>query len=312
MPPYVESVLTVACIYSLVALGLQFTLASGQFSVMHAALMGAGGYAAGIMSVEFHQPFIVALLAGAMAGGGLGAIVAVLLRRTSGLLLGIVTVALGESMSLVAENMEPLGRSQGYTGIPLVTNLWSAALALVAGAGIVLWINRTRVGSAILAVGKDETVASSLGISVLRIRAVGFGVGGALAGLGGALLAHNNGLIEPGDFAFSAEPLFFVFVIVGGISSPLGAIIGTFLMWWLQEALRFGGQGQLLFLSQSDRYWILGLILIVTIIVRPDGLVRRRPTRYPSRMLDQSHSRRELHDDYKPSPPRASHTPRVG
>jgi branched-chain amino acid transport system permease protein len=281
--PYVESVLVVACIYSLVAVGLQITISSGQFSVMHAALMGAGGYASGIASVHFDLPFGLALVSGALVAGLIGIIVSVILRRTSGLLLGTVTVALGQSMSLIAENLGPLGEAQGYTGIPLRTNLWWASSALAVGLAVVVGIRRTRVGNAILAVGKDETVARSLGISVERVRAVGFGVGGALAGLGGGLLAHNNGLIDPGNLAFSAEPLFFIFLIVGGVGTPWGAVVGTFAIWWLQEALRFGQEGHFLFLSQADRYWVLGLILIVAIVLRPDGALPRRALRYPGR-----------------------------
>src|SRR5579859_5115494 len=166
---------------------------------MHAALMGAGGYAAGIASVRFQLPFVLALVVGAAVAGLIGVVVSVILRRTAGLLLGTVTVALGQSMSLIAQNVGPLGESQGYTGIPLRTNLWWAGAALAVGLAVVVGIRRMRIGNAILAVGKDETVARSLGISVPRIRAVGFGVGGALAGLGGALLAHNNGLIDPGN-----------------------------------------------------------------------------------------------------------------
>jgi branched-chain amino acid transport system permease protein len=285
VPPYIESVLTVICIYSLVTVGLQITVASGQFSVMHAALMGAGGYAAGIFSVQFHAPFVVALAVGPVVGGVLGVVVSIVLRRTTGLLLGTVTVALGQSMALIAQNTTALGASQGYTGVPLETSLPWAATALAVGLGAVLLIGRGRIGYAILAVGKDETVARSLGISVERVRAIAFGIGGALAGLGGGLLAHNNGLIEPSNLAFSAEPLFFAFLIVGGLGSPWGAVLGTFVMWWLQELLRFGQSGQFLFLSQADRYWVLGLILIVVVVLRPDGLVRRRATTYPRRQL---------------------------
>jgi branched-chain amino acid transport system permease protein len=274
-------VLTVICIYSLVTLGLQITIASGQFSVMHAALMGIGGYAAGIASVQYQLPFAASLLAGVLAAGIVGVVVSIILRRTSGLLLGTVTVALGESMALTAQNTVALGASQGYTGIPLDTTLPWAVGALAVGLGVVLLIGRSRIGYAILAVGKDETVARSLGISVEWVRAVGFGVGGALAGLGGGLLAHNNGLIEPSNLAFSSEPLFFIFLIVGGLGTPWGAVLGTFLMWWLQELLRFGQNGQLLFLSQADRYWVLGLILIVMVVLRPDGLLNRRPASYP-------------------------------
>ena len=102
-----------------------------------------------------------------------------------------------------------------------------------------LALRRSRVGLAMLALGQDETVARSLGISLLGTRLWGFAAGGALAGLGGALIAHNNGIVEPKDLSFASEPLFFIFLMMGGLSTPWGAVAGAFGVWWLQELLRF-------------------------------------------------------------------------
>jgi branched-chain amino acid transport system permease protein len=280
MTAYMQTVFTVALAYACVTLGLSVTLTSGQFSVAHAALMGIGGYASGIASIETGVPFPVALLIGAIAGAVSGLAFAFVLQRTSGMLLGTVTIAMGQAISLIVTNIGYLGRSQGYSGIPLKTSLiwsaFSAALALIA----TLLLRRSRAGWEMLAVGKDETVAQSLGISVLRIRLLGFGFGGLLAGLGGALLAHNNGIMEPKDLAFGAEPLFFIFLFVGGLTTPWGAFLGTLGMWWFQELLRFGDSGTFLFLDQQDRYWILGLVLVVVVLTRPSGLLTRRPERW--------------------------------
>jgi branched-chain amino acid transport system permease protein len=286
MGPYLQSVLVLAFTYSIVTLGLWVTLSSGQFSVAHAALMGLGGYAGGIASVRFGAPFPVALVAGFGVGGLVGAALTLVLARTSGILLGTVTIAIGQAIALIVRNTDALGGSQGYSGIPLRTDLaWAAGCALVALAAV-LALRRSRVGLAMLAAERDETVAKSLGVSILAVRLWGFAFGGALAGLGGVLLAHNNGIIEPKELSFASEPLFFIFLMVGGVSTPWGAFAGAIGVWWVQELLRFGSTGTFLFLDRDDRYWILGLLLVAVVLTRPRGGLVRRPLRRPGVVPD--------------------------
>jgi branched-chain amino acid transport system permease protein len=209
--PYVDSVLVVACAYACVTLGLQLTLASGQFSVAHAALMGLGAYAGGIATKAWHWPFLTSLALGLAVGAFFGAVLAIMLQRTSGVLLGTVTIAVGQSAAIIMRNTTEVfgvktGGSQGLAGIPTKTTLWWAAGGLLFALGIALSIRRSRVGMAMLALGKDETVARSLGVWQLSIRLWGFAGGGALAGLGGVLIAHNNGIIEPANLSFANEP----------------------------------------------------------------------------------------------------------
>lgn len=283
---YIDSVLIVAFSYAVVTVGLQITLASGQFSVAHAALMGLGGYAGGIATVKWHVPFVEALMVGTVVAGAIGAAMAVALMRTSGVLLGTVTIAAGQTASIVLTNVTSIAGvatngSQGLS-VPLRTTLpWAfgcTVLALTAA----LILRRSQPGYAMLAMGCDETVARSLGQSLVASRLWGFGVGGALAGLGGVLLAHNNGVIEPSNLSFSAEPLFFIFLVVGGRTTPWGAALGAVGVWWLQELLRFpwSATNHLAFLSQEDRYWILGLVLVLVVLYRPQGMVARRRIHY--------------------------------
>jgi branched-chain amino acid transport system permease protein len=285
--PYVDSVFVVACCYALVTLGLQVTLRSGQFSVAHAALMGLGGYAGAVVTIRWDPPFAVSLLAGALVAGLVGVVMAGVLIRTSGVLLGTVTIAVGQSIAIVLRNTDSIlgvatNGSQGLSVPNRTTLTWAASCAALGLAGVLL-LERRRLGWAMLALGKDETVARSLGISLLGTRIAGFGIGGALAGLGGVLIAHQQGVIEPKNLAFASEPLFFVFLIVGGITSPWGAAAGALGMWWLQEALRFpwSATNSFLFLDQQDRYWILGVILVAAVLIRQNGLIVRRPIRFP-------------------------------
>lgn len=283
---YVDSVFMVAFAYAVVTVGLQVTLSSGQFSVAHAALMGLGGYAGGIITIKWHPPFVLALLGGTMVSGLLGMALAGALVHTSGVLLGTVTIAAGQTASIILTNVSSVAGvatngSQGLS-VPLLTTLPWAAGCLVVALSVAVALRRSATGFAMLGVGRDETVARSLGISTLATRLYGFGVGGSLAGLGGVLLAHNNGVIEPSNLAFSAEPLLFIFLVLGGRSTPWGAAAGAVGVWWLQDLLTFpwSASGRFLFLNQQDRYWILGIILIVVVLYRQRGLLVRRPIRY--------------------------------
>ena len=278
--------ITYACAFSLVTLGLYVTISSGQFSVAHAALMGVGGYAAGIATGNWNLPFPVALLAGAAAGALLGLAIAFVLQRTSGILLATVTIALGQAIALTIQNVPSLGGSQGYTGIPIRTTVWwTIALTIVAFA-LILGFLRTRIGLEFLAVSHDETVSKALGISILATRLWGFGLGGLLAGLGGGLIAHQNGLIQPSELSFAQEPKFFIYLVIGGFTSPWGALLGTLAMYYVQEViLRFGQSSTLTIfgvhvLDYKDRFWILGLLLIVVILTRPRGVFVRRSLRW--------------------------------
>jgi branched-chain amino acid transport system permease protein len=285
--PYIDGVLVVAFAYACVTVGLQITLASGQFSVTHAALMGLGAYAGGIATKAWHWPFVASLALGLAVGAAFGAALAILLQRTSGVLLGTVTIAIGQALSIIIRNTTEIlgvktGGSQGLTGIPTKSTLAWASAALAFALVAALTLRRSRVGMAMLALGKDEAVARSLGISQLSTRLWGFAGGGALAGLGGVLIAHNDGVIQPANLSFASEPLFFIFLMVGGVTTPWGAVAGTIGVWWLQELLRFPwtANGHFLFLQQSDRYWILGALLVVAVIFRQQGIVVRRPIRY--------------------------------
>ncbi|MFT3855330.1 MAG: branched-chain amino acid ABC transporter permease [Ilumatobacteraceae bacterium] len=287
--PYIDGVLVVAFAYACVTIGLQITLASGQFSVAHAALMGLGGYAGGIATKAWDWPFLASLAFGLLVGGLFGIAFAVALQRTSGVLLGTVTIAAGQALSIVMRNTTEVfgvktGGSQGLTGIPTKSTLAWAAGGAAFALGAALLLRRSRAGMGMLALGKDETVARSLGVWQLGTRVWGFGMGGALAGLGGVLLAHNNGVIQPANLSFANEPLFFIFLMVGGLTTPWGALAGAVAVWWLQELLRFpwSTDGHFLFLQQNDRYWILGALLVLVVLFRPYGVLVRRPMRFPA------------------------------
>lgn len=266
---YAQSVFTTGCIYAIVCIGLYITIASGQFSIAHAAIMGLGAYTAGVVAVQFNWPFWPTLFAAAAVGGIMGAILGFLLRNMHGILVGVATLAIGQIISLGVSNIDFLGGSLGYAGVPLRTNLWSVAVILAVLMAMLTWLRHTRTGLVLVAVGKEPVVAEALGISTLWVRIWAFAVGGVLAGIAGGLLVQFLGIVAPADLSFTAEIPLLVYLIVGGQTTPWGAVVGAIGLTWLLELLRSVG-------TTSDRFWVLGLILTVVVLVRPQGILVRQ------------------------------------
>lgn len=270
MNSYWASVLTTATILSIAAVGLQITLRSGQFSVVHAALMGLGGYLSGYAARDWGVGFLPGLVLASAVGALVGVLIAALLLRLGGLTLGIATLAIGEGIVIIANTFFP-GRADGLIGVPLHTTL---PVALGFLALVMLIATRLRAGTSslsMIASGGDHLAASSLGISTTRVKLWGFGVGGAIAGLAGGLNVFFLGLIIPHDLGFALEMQLLLFVIIGGRATIWGPVLGAFFVTLGTEMLR---------VATLDRYWILGLLLVVIVLWRPEGVLPRIPLRF--------------------------------
>ena len=272
LTPYWQGIVIVAGIAAIAAVGLQFTISSGQFSLVHGALVGASSYTAGVVSVLFGFDFWSAVVAGIAAGALLGAVISVLLLRLDGVLFGLATLAIGQALALFAANNDFLGGTTGYNGVPLRTELWHVVAGLIVALAIVFALRASRVGLALEATGRDPVVARSVGIPVGMIRVGGFAFGGALAGLAGALNVQYLSFVDPMALNFSTEVQLPLFVVIGGMSTPVGAVVGAFGITIASELLRF---------AQLDRAWILGLLLMTVALIRPQGLLGRRSVGAP-------------------------------
>lgn len=268
LDPYWQAVLTTAMIMSIAAVGLQVTMSSGQFSVMHNALMGVAGYVAGGIAVDHPEwPMVATLVAGMVVAGAMGAAVSLLLFRLGGLFLGIATLAIAQGLSVIASTTFP-GHAAGFVGAPLRTTLPVALISLMVVMLVLSRLRASRAGIGQLAAGADEVAASSLGISVRMSKLWGFTLGGAIAGLAGGLNVQYLGLVTPQDMSMGPALNLLIYVILGGMSSPWGAVLGATGMITALEALR---------IADLDRYWILGLLLAFVVLVRPGGLLTRWP-----------------------------------
>lgn len=267
---YFLQISTLAGINALVALGLYPCVITGQLSVTHAALAGIGGYAAGILATRVEWPLALTIVAGGAVAAGVAAWISAIVSRMHGLYLAIATLGLGESLVVLANNIAITGGPAGLSGIPLKANVGSVLLTLSAVLYCFHRLEHSRLGQAMRAVGYDETAAQAVGISPGRIRVFAFAFGGFLSGMGGALFAHYVGIVEPSDLSFIREVNLYLYLGVGGLTTPWGAVVGAFMLTYLAEVLRF---------SLYGRFLLFGLLLAVIMVIRPSGLVSRRSLR---------------------------------
>jgi branched-chain amino acid transport system permease protein len=265
---YWSQLATVAAINAIAALGLYVTIVSGQLSSAHAALAGLAGYTTGVLALQLHWPLPLTLLAAAVASAVVGAGLSRLVANLQGFYLAIATLAFAETLVVVVTNVKPLGGADGLSNIPIQTTLPLAlASALVITLGVRLW-EGSRPGLAARAVGEDPVAAACAGIAVPSVKIRAFALGGLLAGYSGALHAHYIGLVAPSDMSFQALVTLFFYVGIGGMGTYAGAVVGAVVVTIIPELLRF---------STYDRYLVFGLVLAGMMLVRPFGLIVRRP-----------------------------------
>jgi branched-chain amino acid transport system permease protein len=263
---FADSVLIGIGINILLALGLYFTLATGQFSVGHGGFMAIGAYTASILTVNFGWGLVSAVLCGAVAAFVIGVLIGLPVLRFSHLYLAMATFGFGEIVRAgfsVSDYVGGVGGMRGMQGTtaPLV-------LAFVALAIAFSWLQaRSRWGLACDAIRQDEDAAAAMGIDVRLNKVLAFGVGAAITGIGGGLYAHHFFFIDPPTFGLQMSVAIILFVIFGGIETFWGAVLGAIVLSLLPDLFRF----------LKDWYlFMYGLLFVLLMIFRPQGVIDRR------------------------------------
>ncbi|MDB6068870.1 MAG: branched-chain amino acid transporter permease [Verrucomicrobiales bacterium] len=255
---------------------------TGQFSLGHAGFMAVGAYGASVVSIEMGPPllrlfgsseagqgvaFLAALVIGGLAAALCGWIVGVPSLRLRGDYLAIVTLGFNEIIRVILQNTKPdgvFGGALGLGGIPSTTSIfWVFGAAAVCIYVVTAMIGSTW-GRGFLAVRDDEIAAGSMGINTTRYKVTAFVVGAFFAGVGGGLYAHQKGAINPEGFNFLKSVDVVVMVILGGMGSTVGVIAAAIVLTGLNEYLRD---------FEQYRMIIFSLLLIIMMIVRPQGLL---------------------------------------
>jgi branched-chain amino acid transport system permease protein len=251
------------------ALGLYVTALSGQLSMATAAIAGVGGYLAAVLTVNFGWAFVPAILMGAAAGALVGTLLALVTLKMRDFILKLTTLAFGEALSVLAFNWDYIGGANSFAGIGLKTDVWIALAAALIALYVAWRFDGSRLGFACRAVRDDPLAASAMGVSIARVRTTSFALGAALVGMAGAIQAHYVLVISPHDLGFFVSLNFIIFLLFGGLQTMWGPVLGAVLLTVLPEVLRFTSEYRLI---------LYGLIIVVVVLRRPDGLLTRIPT----------------------------------
>ncbi|MCL4516572.1 MAG: branched-chain amino acid ABC transporter permease [Firmicutes bacterium] len=263
-------------IYSLIVIGLNLLSGyTGQVSMGHAGFFAIGSYVSALLTMKLQIPFWLSIGAAALVASFSGMVIGIPAMKLSGPYLVMATVGFGEIIRLVLVNWTPVTRgAAGLTGIPLPSFLGIQvtserdffyliyALVLV-GTIAALRLSRSKVGRTFVAIREDELAAEAMGVPVNSYKVVAFVVSAAYAGIAGALYGSFAGVASPDNFTFEDSVGFLSMSVIGGNRTIYGALLGSFVLTVLSEALR---------VFQTYRLIIYGIILILTVIFVPQGL----------------------------------------
>ncbi len=267
---YLFTVVVSICVNIILACGLNLiTGFTGQFSLGHAGFMGIGAYVCAFLSMRINTVggFLIGALAGACAAALAGFLVGLPTLRLKGDYLAIATLGMSEIVRNVLTNLEVTNGAAGLNGIPQFVNWPWLFLATAATVLLISMLIRSTHGRAMIAIREDETAAESVGVNVTRYKVAAFTIGAFFAGLAGAVYASYFYFIKPDLFGFLRSVDILVVVVFGGLGSLSGSILASILLVILSTLLQ----------SVTElRMVVYALLLVVTMIFRPQGLMGSR------------------------------------
>ncbi|MFA5527473.1 MAG: branched-chain amino acid ABC transporter permease [Peptostreptococcales bacterium] len=272
---YHQGIIIVIFINIILATSLNFiTGCLGELALGHAGFMAIGAYTASFVTLNMNLglpgtvQLIISLLLGGLLAGIFGIIIGIPVLRLEGDYLAITTLGFGEMIRVAIFNLDFLGGARGIFGIPRLTNFnvifWITVIIIF----VLFRIIRSRHGRAILAIRENVIAAESVGIPTVFYKIFTFAISAFIAGVGGGLLAHYLTIIDPKTFNFAYSIDILIFVVLGGMGSFTGAVIGAIILTIMPEFLRVGG-------IQEYRFLIKAILLIILMIFRPKGILGR-------------------------------------
>ena len=261
---YWEGVLIMMGIHAILALGFYITFSTGQMSMCHGALMGVGAYTSGLLSMSSPLPFFLVLLAGGVLAGILGALISYPCLRLKHFYLAIATFGFGEMLITIGNIWTAIGGAMGIQGVPYKTSLFNVYLFLL----ILIFFFQGMKGSsfwrACKSIRDDDLLAEVSGVNLAKYRGITFAVGAFIVGIGGGFEIHFISATQPYTYGIWKSVEIFTCTLIGGVEIFIGPIFGGFLLTFLPEVLRG---------ISRERFIIYGIMLILILIFRPQGLI---------------------------------------
>jgi len=284
LPPFLGSygqdVLISMCLYIILSIGLNIHVGlTGMLNLGYIAFYAVGAYSHALLSTRFAMPFWLDLFIGACMAGGFGFLLCLPTLRLRGDYLAIVTLAFGEMVRIILNNWDSLtGGPNGILGVkrPEISGIEFTSpihfyyLILIMTILLVFVTRRliaSRVGRALMAIREDELAAEAMGINTSRMKLLAFSIGAAYAGAAGAFFAAKQGFVSPESFNFLESVLVLCMVVLGGMGTLFGPILGAAILVLLPEVLRE---------FHLYRMLIFGLAVVAMMIFMPQGLLGTR------------------------------------
>ena len=263
--------LILVIVYILVVWGALIPFRAGLLYNGTVYCMAIGGYVAGYLSKTMSAPFIVCILAAVLAGLIFGFIPALGFARTNGIVTAISSMALIFILQSVLRNLQFLGGSTGMTGIKKVDHLllWAVVILIIFGA-FLYRLNNSRIGRALEAIQTDPQMAETLGVNTRQMTVLALTLSAVFASVAGAIYAFNIRVLYPGTFSFSFLLNIMTMLFVGGRYTQWGVIISAPLLWSINTFMPTS--------VQKLSNYIYAVILIVILMVRPEGIITRNMT----------------------------------
>lgn len=270
-------------VHTILGLSAYIILLTGQVTLAQAGLVSVGAYIAAMLTAMAGWHIVPGLLIGGLAASAVACIVGFPALRIRGLMFVVATLAFGEFVRLFWFNFTyqiekdgqligPVGAEgfrqlrffpeNGWSTLDVTLFIWVIVVLVMAA---LWWMDRSRAGAVLRAVGEDEVAAQSVGINLTAVKVSAFAVGGFIAGVGGALYAHYTTHIEQENFGILLATFAIAYPLLGGLSNVFGTLIAViFIQGFLTEALRFLGDW---------RNLLYGLLIVLVMNFRPRGLL---------------------------------------
>ena len=272
---YVVYVANVLLVFVVLSLGLNIVVGeAGQFSLSHASFYGTGIYAAGLLGRIPGWPLPLTLVAAGLVAAALGLVIGAVALRMRDIYLALSTFAFGEAMLWVFLNWDAVtGGPNGLRVPPAQLFGWTllndkqaypvVLLTAAAMLALALAVSRSRLGRAFRAVRESDVAASALGIPVRRVKLLAFALSAFYAGVAGGMFAMFSTYIHPDSLGFPTTITVLTMVVVGGLGSTAGAVLGAVCFGLVSEVLRSAPA------VQEVAY---GVILVLFMMFLPGGI----------------------------------------
>lgn len=284
---YQVSIMTTALMYVMLGLGLNIVVGlAGLLDLGYVAFYAVGAYCYALLNHHFGLDFWVCLPLSAMLAASFGLLLGFPVLRLRGDYLAIVTLGFGEIIRLILENWNEF--SFGPSGIAGIARPWFLGMELsLQQANVYMYyimivlvlftifvvgrLRNSRIGRAWIALREDEIACQAMGIDKTRTKLTAFALGATWAGMVGCIFAAKTTFINPASFTFMESAIILSIVVLGGMGSIVGVILGAFILILLPEYLRAFSELRML---------VFGASMVLMMVFRPQGIISRVKQHY--------------------------------